>query len=205
MARLFQPFERLGASAEIEGTGLGLALSQRLVGAMGGSLAADSHVGEGSTFWLELPQAPPPHPMDGESASHEAPPTPALIEHRIHILYVEDNLSNLHLVQRILARRPEAELLVAIQGSLALELAAQHQPDLVLLDLHLPDMPGEEVLQRLRADPRTKDIPVVVVSADATPRQIDRLRAAGAVGYLTKPLDVGPFLSVIDEAFAGLR
>jgi signal transduction histidine kinase len=203
MARLFQPFERLGASTEIEGTGLGLALSQRLVGAMGGSLAADSRVGEGSTFWLELPQASPSDHADDESASPEAPPpTPVVIEHRTKVLYVEDNLSNLRLVERILARRREAELLVAIQGSLALELAAQHQPDLVLLDLHLPDMPGEEVLQRLRADPSTKNIPVVIVSADATPGQIERLLAAGATDYLTKPLDVVAFLTIVDKVLA---
>jgi signal transduction histidine kinase len=206
MARLFQPFERLGASSEIEGTGLGLALSQRLVGAMGGSLAADSRVGEGSTFWLELPPASPSLHPDDESASHEASPAPsAVIEHRTKILYVEDNLSNLRLVERILAYRREVEFLVAMQGSLALELAARHQPDLVLLDLHLPDMPGEEVLQRLRGDPRTKGIPVLIVSADATPGHVERLLAAGAIGYLTKPLDVIAFLTVIDEVLADPR
>ncbi len=139
--------------------------------------------------------------MDDESAPREASP-PAVVEDRAKILYVEDNLSNLRLVEHILARRREADLLVAVHGSLALELAAQHQPDLVLLDLHLPDMPGEEVLQRLRADPRTKNIPVVIVSADATPRQVERLLAAGANGCLTKPLDVVAFLSLIEEVLA---
>jgi CheY-like chemotaxis protein len=114
------------------------------------------------------------------------------------VLYIEDNLANLRLLERITEHRPGIRLLSALQGTLGLELAAQHHPDLILLDLHLPDLAGEEVLQRLRADPRTQHIPVVIVSADATERQIRRLRVVGADDYLTKPLDVGRVIAVFD-------
>lgn len=115
------------------------------------------------------------------------------------ILYIEDNRSNLELVQRILARRPGVALLVATQGQPGLEMARTQAPDLILLDLHLPDMTGEEVLRRLRETPQTRGIPVVVISADAIPAQIERLLATGAHAYLTKPLDVKQFLSVLDQ------
>ena len=114
------------------------------------------------------------------------------------VLYIEDNLSNLRLVERILARRPEVKLLSAMQGSIGLELARQHLPDLVLLDLHLPDIEGDELLRQLRANPRTASLLIVVLSADATASQIERLLAAGANGYLTKPINVRKFLATID-------
>ena len=119
------------------------------------------------------------------------------------ILYIEDNLSNLTLVEQMLAEQPHIELVTAMQGSLGLDLARKHLPDLILLDLHLPDLPGHEVLARLRADKLTCEIPVVVISADATTRQIQRLLAAGASNYLTKPLDIGQFFRVIDETMHG--
>jgi CheY-like chemotaxis protein len=115
------------------------------------------------------------------------------------ILYIEDNLSNLTLVEQMLAEQPHIELLTAMQGGLGLDLARKHLPDLILLDLHLPDLRGHEVLARLRQDAVTRAIPVVVISADATARQIQRLMAAGAQNYLTKPLDIREFYRVIDE------
>ena len=115
------------------------------------------------------------------------------------LLYVEDNLANLSLVETILLSRPGWHTVPALQGQLGVELAREHQPDIVLLDLHLPDIPGEEVLRRLRTDPRTARIPVVVVSADATPSTLARLRQAGADAYLTKPLDVDEFLAVVER------
>jgi CheY-like chemotaxis protein len=199
MGRLFTPFDRLGATASnVEGTGLGLALSKRLVDVMGGTIGVESVVGRGSTFWVELPQTEPPPehlapPNAGEAlATAEYQPTGT-------VLYIEDNLANLRLMQRVVARRPSVRLLTAIQGRVGLELARQHHPDLILLDLHLPDISGQEVLQRLRQDPQTDGIPVMVISADATPGQIERLLDAGAQEFLTKPFDVRKLLSLIDD------
>jgi CheY-like chemotaxis protein len=115
------------------------------------------------------------------------------------ILYIEDNLSNLTLVEQILTEQPEIELLTAMQGQVGLDLARQHSPDLILLDLHLPDLAGWEVLARLKADEATGRIPVVVISADATARQVERLLDAGARAYLTKPLDVAKFVQVVEK------
>ena len=118
---------------------------------------------------------------------------------RVKVLYVEDNLSNVALMQRILARHEHVDLVTAMSGALALNLAQLHRPALVLLDLHLPDVSGEDVLRQLRQDPACRGIPVVVLSADATPAQIDRLVSAGAYAYLTKPLDLKPFMALLDE------
>jgi CheY-like chemotaxis protein len=115
------------------------------------------------------------------------------------VLYIEDNLANLTLVQRIVAERDGIEIIPAMQGRLGLELAREHRPALILLDLHLPDIGGDEVLQRLRDDPITATIPVVIVSADATPGQVQRLLNAGALTYLTKPIDVSDLLRILDE------
>ncbi|MGZ8490774.1 MAG: hybrid sensor histidine kinase/response regulator [Gemmatirosa sp.] len=204
MDRLFTPFERLGAERTgTEGTGLGLALSKRLAEAMGGSLGAESHAPDGSTFWIELPVAASPLEQwgqgDGGDASDAGSP---IVAGTRRILYVEDNLANLALVRRILARWPAIELIPAMQGELALDLARLHRPDLVLLDLHLPGIPGDEVLRRLRRAPETCDLPVVVLSADATGGQAARLLADGAHGYLTKPLDVQRFTALIDGLLA---
>jgi CheY-like chemotaxis protein len=115
------------------------------------------------------------------------------------VLYVEDMVENVRLVEQILARRPSVTLLPAMLAGVALDLARQHHPDLVLLDLHLPDLPGEEVLARLRADPGTSGIPVIVLSADATQDHIHRLTAAGADAYLTKPISVRALLQTVDQ------
>jgi signal transduction histidine kinase/ActR/RegA family two-component response regulator len=197
--KLFIPFERLGADrTDTEGTGLGLALSHRLVGAMAGSMGVESASGKGSTFWVELPVALAPAEHLTEDAILLPPPTSGLAK-PVTILYIEDNLANLTLVERILSRRPEVKLLSAMQGGLGLELAHQHQPDLILLDLHLPDVRGDEVLARLRANPRTATIPVVMLSADAMSAQKKRLLGAGACDYLTKPIDVREFLRLVDD------
>jgi PAS domain S-box-containing protein len=196
--RLFTPFDRLGAeNSGIEGTGMGLSLSLRLAQAMEGQLDFDSEVGQGSTFWIELPCATDP--------SRRVEPLPLVTGHegvvntRLVVLYIEDNPSNLQLVQRLLAHRPEIRLLTAMQGGLGYELARQHRPDLILLDMNLPDLPGPEVLKHLRADEKTESIPVIIVSADATTGQIERMLQAGAQKYLTKPFDVREFLAVLDN------
>jgi CheY-like chemotaxis protein len=121
------------------------------------------------------------------------------------VLYIEDNLSNLQLLQRILATRPGIKLVEAMQGRLGLDLAREHHPDLILLDLHLPDLSGEEALLRLQAEPETSQIPVVVISADATRDRAARLLASGARAYVTKPLDVREFLAILDDALGRRR
>src|SRR3989454_62660 len=199
LERLFTPFDRLGAEGTgIEGTGLGLALSRHLVEVMGGTLDVTSQVGVGSTFAVEFPLTAAP--ADVLKLPAASPTVQAeQREARMVVLYIEDNVSNLRLVEQVLGRRPQTTLLSAMQGQLGLDLAREHRPDLILLDLHLPDVPGDEVLRRLLEEPRTRGIPVVILSADATPGQMERLLAAGAQTYLTKPLDVRQLLALVDQ------
>jgi CheY-like chemotaxis protein/anti-sigma regulatory factor (Ser/Thr protein kinase) len=202
--RLFVPFDRLDAETSgIEGTGLGLALSKALVEAMNGSVHVRSEAGAGSAFAVELARNESPatrHERTGAAASTTETGSPAT---RRIVLYIEDNLPNLELVEQILARWPGVGIVPAMQGRLGVELARRHHPDLVLLDVHLPDMSGTDVLSALQADPLTRDIPVIVISADATPGQIARLRAGGAREYLTKPLDVARFLAIVGGILEG--
>jgi PAS domain S-box-containing protein len=201
LAYVFSAFDRLGAEqTTIEGTGLGLTLSKHLVEAMGGTLDVESEPWIGSTFIVGLATA------DGMVTGHEdagdgSGPAPA-DEARTGaatVLYVEDNLSNFKLVERILNKRRHVRLLTAMEGALGLDLARQHRPDLILLDLHLPGMDGEELLRRLQDDPMTADIPVLAVSADATRARMERVLTAGARAFVTKPLDVPRFLALVDE------
>ena len=202
LERLFQPFDRLGAElGTIEGTGIGLALAQGLIGAMGGTIQVESILEVGTTFTIDLALTEGPLERyerlkgDTVAAPSDGP--------RRRVLQIEDNTSNVRLVERIMERRPDIELITAGGGRSGVELARSHLPDLVLLDLHLPDIPGHEVLRELRAHPATRHIPVIVVSADATKAQMTRLRDAGVFGYLTKPLDVGQLLATIDRAIHG--
>jgi CheY-like chemotaxis protein len=199
LGQLFVPFERLGAEGtDVEGTGIGLALSRRLTEAMGGTLTVRSTLGQGSTFTLDLPRVE--GPVERYERLNGGPEVAPVVERpQRRILHIEDNLSNLKLVERILAHRPDVEVVPAMHGRLGLELAREHRPALVLLDLHLPDMAGDQVLQRLRDDPATSSIPVVMVSADATPGQVRRLLASGATAYVTKPIDVRDLLRVLDD------
>jgi CheY-like chemotaxis protein len=201
LEKLFTPFERLhAAKTEIEGTGIGLVLCKRLMQAMEGQIGVESTLGRGSTFWIELPLSDPAGPDGAEMETPlEVPVVENLEGPQRTILYIEDNPANFMVVESFLERRPEITLVPAAQGEIGLELALKHVPDLVLLDLHLPDIPGEVVLERLRADPVTSSIPVVILSADATPGQISKLHAAGVDNYLTKPLNLRQFLRVLDE------
>jgi CheY-like chemotaxis protein len=194
---IFQPFERLGAAETgIEGTGLGLPLARALAAAMGGTLGVESEVGRGSTFWVELHAAW--YAAEGASRA-PAPAARGRHPRAATILYVEDNVSNVRLMERVLQHRPGVVMLHAAHGRLGLQLARDRHPDVVLLDLHLPDISGDEVVRALWQDPVTRSIPVVVVTADATPGTAQRLKAAGAIGVLTKPIDVRGVLGVLDS------
>ena len=196
--RLFAPFDRLDADAKgIEGTGLGLALSKGLMEAIGGSLGVESEPGKGSTFWLELPLATTSANF-ADADRDAAPQDDATTDVAATVLYVEDNVGNVRLLERLLVHRPNIRLLTTLEGSVGVELARQHRPDLILLDVHMPDLSGFEVLELLRADEQTASIPVVMLSADASHEQIQRFRDAGARDYLTKPLDLQHFLSQLD-------
>ena len=196
---LFTPFARLGAEqTEVEGTGLGLALSQRLAEAMGGALSLERSTPDGTVFRPEMGAATDPVGTFEEAAVAQ-PHLDEVAHSEAILLYIEDNLANLSLVESILLARPKWRTIPALQGQLGIELAREHQPDLILLDLHLPDISGEEVLKRLRADERTAKIPVIVISADATRDSQNRLESAGVDGYLTKPLDVDEFLEKLGK------
>jgi PAS domain S-box-containing protein len=200
LGQLFEPFNRLGAeNTEVEGTGLGLALSRRYADAMAIPLGVSSVEGQGTRFWLDLPVSHGPL-VEEEGLAASASGQLLESDRPVSLLYIEDNVANLRLVEHLLAHRPQVKLLTAMQGRFGLQLAHEYQPDLILLDLHLPDVSGQEVLQALHADPRTRDIPVVMVSADAVSASSGRLLFAGASGYLTKPVDVNRLLAVVDAA-----
>jgi PAS domain S-box-containing protein len=196
--RLFIAFERLDADSKgIQGTGLGLAHSKSLIEAIGGSVGVESVPGEGSTFWIDVPATDVPRSIAPQPRVRVATTKPALPD--TTILYIEDNVANIHLIERLMANRTTVHLVTSLQGGLGIELAQQIRPALILLDVHLPDLHGFDVLQRLRDDSRTKDIPVVVLSADATDWQTGRFLEAGANDYLTKPFDLRRLLEMLDE------
>lgn len=203
--RLFEPFDRLGAEQmEVEGTGIGLSLSKSLVELMGGEIHVETTLGEGTTFAVTLTSVEGPHHSLERTLRNARPEQRTVSDRGATILYIEDNPSNIKLIERVLMDRPFT-LITAMQGELGLELAREHHPDLVLLDLHLPGMPGEAVLEQLRQDPSTAEIPAIVLSADATPRGIERILTAGATGYLTKPLDINELVRLIDETLERSR
>jgi signal transduction histidine kinase/ActR/RegA family two-component response regulator len=202
--RLFVPFERLGAEhGPVEGTGIGLALSKRLVALMGGEIGVDSRPGEGSRFWLRLAAAdlaaPPPVADAPMLAGGEPAPGGPVHE----VLCIEDNPANLQLLMHALDRHPDLRLCTAKTPTAGIELAIAHRPALVLLDIHLPEMDGYAVLRCLREHPATREIPVVAVSANAMPGDVARGRAAGFADYLTKPLDIRRLDAVVDALVRG--
>jgi signal transduction histidine kinase/ActR/RegA family two-component response regulator len=201
LARLFVPFERLQADARIEGTGIGLALSKRLIEAMGGSIGAESTPGSGSTFWVRLPLAAGVAAR-AEPATGGTPTAAAVSKAPIDVLCIEDNPANLRLIEGIFARQDNIRLLSALAPGLGLELARTHRPALILLDINLPDMDGYAVMQCLREHEATRAIPVLAISANAMPKDIERSKAAGFVAYLTKPIDVSELLRTVSALLA---
>jgi signal transduction histidine kinase/CheY-like chemotaxis protein len=202
LAQLFQPFNRLGreASAE-EGTGIGLVVTKRLIDLMGGTIGADSVVGAGSVFWIELGLTVAPQLADWQ-ADHVP-----LVQSQVPegtpqrtLLYVEDNPANLELVEQLIARRPDLRLLSAADGNLGIEFARAYQPEVILMDINLPGISGIEAMKILHADPTTAHIPIVALSANAIPRDIERGLEAGFFSYLTKPIKVNQFMEALDMA-----
>jgi signal transduction histidine kinase/CheY-like chemotaxis protein len=202
LERLFTPFDRLGAERfDVQGAGIGLALSNLLAGLMNSEIEVESQPGRGSTFWFDLPASGSADASEQRIGTRD-PSEVVSVPETFTILYIEDNRSNLELVEQVLTRRPGVRLLAATSGGLGLELARKYDPDIVLLDLHLPDVKGLDVLRDLKQNPATRGLHVIALSADASPTMTRRAHEAGADEYLTKPLDVRRFLELIDESLS---
>ena len=202
LAQLFRPFSRVGQeTSAAAGAGIGLVVTKRLVELMGGAIGVRSHVGKGSVFWIELVTAAAPRLTAGDEA--RIPLTGPVIRPGAAprtLLYVEDNPANLQLVEQIIARRPDMRLLSARNGPLGIALARSARPDVILMDINLPGMSGIKAMQMLRAETVTAHIPVVALSANAIPRDIERGLEAGFFRYLTKPIKVAEFMDTLDVA-----
>ena len=202
LAQLFQPFNRLGKEVGTEeGTGIGLVVTKRLAELMGGVIGVESTVGKGSVFWIELNLTTEP-----QAAIDTAEPTAidaaqVQVGAQLHtLLYVEDNPANLMLVEDIIARRPDIRLLSARDGNRGVEIARASRPDVILMDINLPGISGIHALKILAEDPATAHIPVVALSANAMPRDIEKGLEAGFFRYLTKPIKVNEFMDTLDVA-----
>ncbi len=202
LAQLFQPFNRLGKeSGPVEGTGIGLVVTKRLIELIGGAIGVDSAVGVGSVFWIEfkLTTAPRFNIQETEHKVLERPQVSDSTPKRT-LLYVEDNPANLDLIEQLIARRSDLRMVSAGDGNLGIEFARAHQPDVILMDINLPGINGLEAMKILRADPLTAHIPIIAVSANALPRDIETCLAAGFFDYLTKPIRLSEFVHTLDMA-----
>ena len=204
LAQLFQPFNRLGKEdSDEEGTGIGLVVSKRLVEQMGGEMGVISTVGVGSVFWVELAPIGAPELTGAVTEMLLSHVTPTVNGERVRtLLYVEDNRANMELVRQLIARRPDLRLFGAEDAMRGIALAREHQPDLILLDINLPGINGLQALQILLEDEGTRHIPVLALSANAMPRDIERGLAAGFFRYLTKPIRVTEFMDALDAGLA---
>ncbi len=203
LGELFESFNRLDAEGgPVEGTGIGLVITRKLVELMGGTIGVASEQGVGSQFWIELPLAESVQLL--ETAVGEEVPAPAEQPSRT-LLYIEDNPANLKLVGQILKQRPALRLITAAQGRDGIELAQRHQPDLILLDIHLPDQDGYTLLAQLRQQPATAHTPTIAVTANAMVGEAQYASEQGFDGYISKPLDMGAFLALIDRTLQGVN
>ncbi len=200
MDRLFEPFNRLGADqGQVEGTGIGLSIAKNLIELMAGKIRVHSTVGEGSAFEVELPCGKDPESPASARSPVKIPDAPRPIPQASTLLYVEDNPANLRLVEELIASRGNIHLLVSERVRPALELVQNHKPDLILMDMHLPEMDGMAALKLLKADEGTRHIPVIAISANAMRADIDRALEEGFEGYITKPIEVDNFLEIVDK------
>lgn len=201
---LFEPFTRLGAEASsIEGTGIGLTITKRLVQLMNGHIGYESEVGKGSKFWVDFPI------VRGDEKGNIATSkpklsTPSLPEGEYTVLYVEDNIYNRDLLFAILARTPSVKLLMAENSAQGVDMALQNKPDLILMDIGLPDMDGFATLNRLKEHEETRNIPVVALSGNAMPVDIEKALQSGFVEYITKPISVANLYQVLGRVINAL-
>ena len=202
LTQLFQPFNRLGQEANVEeGTGIGLMMTKRLVELMGGVIGVESTVGKGSVFWVEMNLTAEPQATTSAAESTAAAPAHAQDDTQLRtLLYVEDNPANLMLVEDLIARRADIRLLSARDGNQGIEIARASLPDVILMDINLPGISGIKALRILHDDPATAHIPVVALSANAIPRDIEKGLQAGFFRYLTKPIKVNEFMETLDVA-----
>jgi CheY-like chemotaxis protein len=202
LAQLFQPFNRLGQEdGVVSGTGIGLVVTKRLTELMGGILGVESTVGMGSVFWCELNLTAAPKLALPISEPEKTNPGPLPVGTRLRtLLYVEDNPANLKLVEQLMARRTDIRLLSAIDGTQGIQVARATLPEVILMDINLPGISGIEALQILRDEPATAHIPIVALSANAMPRDIERGLEAGFFSYLTKPIKVQEFTETLNLA-----